>query len=146
MVALTRLDSVPGDINELSVFLQNWLRNLADSMNYNSQLLDNGVPIGDGSALTISAGVVTVTTGFHRIDTQGAVASDDLDTVSGGENGKILVLANVANGRTVVVKNGSGNIRLAGSDFSLDNVRDSLTLIYYGSLNEWVELSRSNNS
>lgn len=144
-MALTRIDSVPGEIDELSVYLQNWLRNIADEINYNYQLLDNGIPAGDGSIVTISGGVVTITTGFHRIDTQGAAATDDLDTINGGENGKILILGNTANGRTVVVRNGSGNIRLAGGDFSLDNTRDSLMLIYYGSLNEWVEISRSNN-
>ncbi|HUX00311.1 MAG TPA: hypothetical protein VMY35_04960, partial [Phycisphaerae bacterium] len=42
--------------------------------------------------LTIADGVVTATQGVHRIDTQDAAASDDLDTINGGSDGKWLLV------------------------------------------------------
>jgi hypothetical protein len=52
----------------------------------------------------------------------------------------IIVAANSA--RTVVAKDGTGNLRLNG-DFSLDHQNDTLTLIHNGS--NWLEVSRSDN-
>lgn len=95
------------------------------------------------STLTIASGVVTATKSRHSIDTESAAASDDLDTISGFANGRILVLQPASGARTVVVKNGTGNITLAGSDFSMDNANDRIILI--GTASGWVELSRANN-
>ena len=97
---------------------------------------------GDGSELTISTGAVTITTAYHRVDTQSDAASDDLDTVSGGTTGQILVLRAENDARSVVAKDGTGNLKLAG-DCTLDNTEDTLTLIYNGT--NWLELSRSDN-
>lgn len=99
--------------------------------------------LNDATELTIATGIVNVTQSHHEIDTEGEVATDDLDTVSGGSNGQILVLRAHDNARTVVVKDGTGNLQLAG-DMTLDNILDSLTLIFDGTY--WIELSRSNNS
>ena len=44
-------------------------------------------------------------------------------------------------GSTVVVKDGTGNIQLAG-DHSLDNTQDTITLIFDSTLNAWLELAR----
>lgn len=102
------------------------------------------VVLGAGSELTIASGVVTATSGYHRIDTEADAASDDLDTISGLTTGQLLVIRAENSARTVVVKNGTGNIQLDGaSDFSLDNVEDTLTLIYNGSA--WLEISKSDN-
>lgn len=50
--------------------------------------------------------------------------------------------------RTVTVKHGTGNIRLAGgADFLLDSIYDTLTLMWGNyTMNTWMEVSRSNNS
>src|SRR4030042_188506 len=65
----------------------------------------------DGAgALTISSGAVTVTQNFHKIDTEGASASDDLDTINGNTDGFFVVLRNTADARNVVIKHDTGNI------------------------------------
>lgn len=98
--------------------------------------------VGDRSELTIGGGEVTATGSFHEIDTAGDAASDDLDTINGGENGMMLTIVAADSARTVVAKDGTGNLRLNG-DFSLDHENDTLTLIYNGS--NWLEVSRSDN-
>jgi hypothetical protein len=98
--------------------------------------------VGDRSELTIAAGEITVTGSFHEIDTQGDAASDDLDTINGGENGMTLIIVAANSARTVVAKDATGNLLLNG-DFSLDHQNDTLTLIYNGT--NWLEISRSDN-
>jgi hypothetical protein len=93
--------------------------------------------------LTISSGAITVTKPFHTVDTESAASSDDLDTINGGRAGHTLILRAHNSARTVVAKNGTGNIKLAGSDFSLDNSDDTLVLFHNGT--NWLELSRANN-
>ena len=104
----------------------------------------NSLAIGDESELTIATGAVTATSNFHIIDTESDAASDDLDTISGGRVGQILVITAANDARTVVAKDGTGNLDLAG-DFSMDNTQDTLTLIYSAVSSSWKELSRSDN-
>lgn len=78
-----------------------------------------------------------------RVDTEGSAASDDLDTISGGQDGDVLILRANNDGRTIVCKDSTGNLRLNG-DFSLDNTNDRITLESDGS--NWFELSRSDNA
>lgn len=96
-----------------------------------------------GATLTIAAGVVTVTNGIHAVETEGAAATDDLDTVNGGVAGMILILRAVSSVRDVVLKDGTGNLRLAG-DFTLTSTDDRIILISDGV--NWAELSRSDNA
>ena len=106
--------------------------------------VQNGfLTIGNNSELTISSGAVTIVDSFHTIDTQANAASDDLDTINGGAEGTLLYIsANVAT-RTVVAKDGTGNLRLAG-DFTIDHSTDVLTLLKAGS--NWHEVCRSDNA
>jgi hypothetical protein len=91
--------------------------------------------------LTIASGAVTVTRGFHTIDTEGDAASDDLDTINGGEDGAVLVIRPVHTDRTVVVKHNTGNIVLqSGADITLDDSTDKCTLIYDADLAKWIDL------
>ena len=93
--------------------------------------------------LTIATGAVTATQTFHSVDTESDAATDDLDTINGHSIGRLLFLRPAANGRTVVFKDGTGNLALAG-DFSANTVQD--TLVLFGvSGTTWLELSRSNN-
>jgi hypothetical protein len=94
--------------------------------------------------LTIATGAITVTGGYHRVDTEADAASDDLVTINGGVDGARLVLRAENASRTVVVKDGTGNIQCAG-DFSLDNTQDTIELIYDGTLTAWLEIGRSDN-
>lgn len=93
------------------------------------------------STLTIDAGgAVTKTQSNHIIDTFGAAASDDLDTINGGIVGDWLILRPANDARTVAVKNGTGNILLSGADFTMDNTRDRLVLLFDSA--NWIEISR----
>lgn len=100
---------------------------------------------------TISSGAVTLAASdkpiqMLELDTEGAAATDDLDTINmtgGGKNGQIVTVWAASSARTVVVKDGTGNLYLAG-DFSLDNSSDSITLQWWEGAG-FYELSRSDN-
>jgi len=106
------------------------------------------VTIGDmltletGPNLTIAGGVITVTHSFHRVDTEGAAAADDLDTIYGGVNGSLLILGQVAAAQDVTLTNNTDNLRLAG-DFTLDTISSKIMLVKSGA--NWHEISRSSN-
>lgn len=112
----------------------------------NTQTLDNKTLsklLLSRSDLTLASDAITVTGCYHRVDTQGGAATDNLATINGAATGQILILQSVASSRDVTVKNGTGNIFLAGSDFVLDNSRDFIVLICTGG--ELNEICRSNN-
>ena len=114
---------------------------LADDSAY-SKLAASGLRTPLTSELTIATGAITVTAGYHTVDTEADAASDDLDTINGGTDGAVLVLRAVHTDRTVVVKDGTGNIQIAG-DMSLDNTQDTITLIFDNALSSWLELGRA---
>jgi hypothetical protein len=121
---------------------------IADAAVANKKYVDDSITankgnLGTGSELTISSGAITVTEFYHKVDTEGDAASDDLDTINGGSTGDSLVLRQVANARDVTVKDGTGNLKL-NSDFVMTNVNRTITLIKISSI--WVETSRSANS
>ena len=95
-----------------------------------------------GSTLTISGGAITVSRTFHTVDTEGGAPADDLDTISGGDVGDILILSTESSARDVTVKDGS-TLRLAG-DCVLGSSYDKITLMKVTSTT-WVELARSIN-
>jgi hypothetical protein len=98
----------------------------------------------DATELTIASGVITVTQNYHKIDTEGAGASDDLDTITAGASvtaGFILHLRVESDARTVVLKNGtsgSDNLDL-GADITLDESYKTYSLVYDGT--NWRPLS-----
>lgn len=98
---------------------------------------------GTPTALTIASGVITVTgPGFYEVDTEGAAASDDLDTISGGSEGDEIILKIANDARNVVVKHGtagSDNIDLIDLDITMDTTNQRVRL-QRGSTN-WAELS-----
>lgn len=133
-----------GSSAEIRMYTNNSIRLEIDE---NGEITANGdfkanakLSIGDRSELTIATGAVTVTNGYHDIDTESDAATDDLDTINGGITGQVLVIKPENDARTVVVKDGTGNINLL-SDFSMTGINYHLTLIYDGS--NWVELSRT---
>ena len=76
------------------------------------------------STLTIAAGVVTATRSVHAIDTEGAAASDDLDTinVASVSDGCLLWLRLANVGRVVTLKTVTGNLVL-GEDIVMSATR-----------------------
>lgn len=112
-------------------------------------LVNSTVQVG-GLALTlksytIATGAITLSmgTGVALADSEAAAATDDLDTVSGGIDNQLLLLRAFSSARTVVAKDGTGNLLLAG-DCTLDNAADVLLLYYYNGF--WREISRSDNA
>ena len=89
--------------------------------------------------LTIASGVITATGTYHTIDTEADAASDDLVTINGFVNGMFLDIRAENDARTVVVKHNTGNIyNPSGSDITLDNYYDILTLRYDSVIAKWL--------
>jgi len=108
------------------------------------KLKDSGIIFADAGELTIATGAITITGTYHTVDTESDAASDDLDTINGGTDGKVIILQSEADARNIVVKHNTGNIFLAiASDFTLDTKEQSITLVYSGALSKWVEVARS---
>ncbi len=59
---------------------------------------------------TISSGAITVSHGHVKVDTEADAATDDLDTINGGNAGEILLLVPDNDARTIRLRNGVGNI------------------------------------
>lgn len=96
----------------------------------------------DGGELTISSGVITITGTNHTVDTESDAASDDLDTINTGADGDILIIRAENAARTVVIKDGTGNIETAdGSDITLDETEKVVTLEFDAALSKWLVLS-----
>jgi len=91
---------------------------------------------------TISAGEITVSRSAHNVDTEGATATDNLDTINGGTDGDILIIRTVTASRDVTVTE-SGNIKLVNTTRVLDNSNDILMLMKISTF--WVEVSFSDN-
>ena len=100
--------------------------------------LDVGV-FTDAAELTIDDGEIEVTQVYHSVDTESDGASDELDTISGGLAGQVLILRAEHDDRTVVLKHGSDNIQLAsGQDATLDDANDHIILVYDGT--DWNDV------
>jgi len=69
---------------------------------------------------------------------------EDIETINGGSDGKILYLINTeGTGASITIKDNVGNVEAAG-DFVM-GTGDTMTLIYNSVASKWYELSRSNN-
>lgn len=98
----------------------------------------------EGPELTIDTGEITVGN-FSRyaVDTEGDAASDDVDTINGGVDGQVCRFKAADSARTVVWKDGTGNLSLNG-DFSEDDAADRIVLEKDGAT--WYEWYRSSNA
>lgn len=96
--------------------------------------------LGPAELTSILNGVATVTGSNLQVDTEASAASDDLETLSGGVDGLIIILSAANSARTVVLKHGIGNLQLRGNtDYSLDTVDKAVFLLYYGGY--WLDVS-----
>lgn len=83
--------------------------------------------------LTIASGVITVTQGFHKIDTEANAGSDDLTTINGGVTNGRYWFRNENASRAVVFKHGTGNIKVVGdTDFTLNDADRIIDAVYDG--------------
>lgn len=91
----------------------------------------------DKTTVTINSGTIAVTRSFHLVDTESSAASDDLTTVTGMVDGQVLILGAANAARTVIIKNGTGNIvTFDGSDITLDNLYKGVYGVYDGTINK----------
>ncbi len=103
---------------------------------------DFGIVDGAITLIGTSAGLVQRRTRI-TIDTQSGAGTDELDTITGGIDGDILIIKSAASGRDPTLKDGVDNLVLAG-DFTLSDVADRIMLESDGT--NWTELSRSDNA
>lgn len=100
---------------------------------------------GVGFTKTIASGAITapnLSPALVTVDTEGAAATDDLDTITGGSINQVLTLRSTSAARVITVKDGT-DLKLAG-DFVMNTNQDTITLICLGST--WAELARSDNA
>ena len=113
--------------------LDSAITNFRDGANTFTQL-----SVGTDTTLTISAGAITITRSRHLVDTEAAVASDDLTDINGGAEGDLLILS-IVNSARVVVKHNTAKIFLASqTDFSFSDTRQMLLLVHDGT--RWCEV------
>lgn len=93
----------------------------------NLEFLKENILLEAPTELTIAAGAVTITKSYHTIDTEADAATDDLVTIAGVADGRIVALRAEHPDRTVVLKSG-GNLVL-GADISLDDTSKHVVLI-----------------
>ena len=94
---------------------------------------------------TISGGAITFNSSYMIVDTEAAAATDNLDTINGGQTGDILILRTEDNARDVVVRHAQGNI-YCGSNRTLGARVDRLALIYDADVAQWSLLAFADNS
>jgi len=143
-----KVEEVIDDLNDKIRLINDFFRDISEeehqvTMGPNGLFGSAFVHVKASSELTIASGVVTADQTFHSIDTQADASADDLDTINGGGDGDIIIIKAEHADRTIVVKDGTGNLQTAG-DFSMDNSTDTMMLINSGG-STWLELSRSNN-
>lgn len=113
---------------------------LATQQSIKAYIDNKSLNLGSASTRTISSGTLTINGSFQLVNTEGNVATDDLDNISGGSEGEIVILKAASVSRVVTIKDGTGNLRMNG-DFSLDNLQDAICFINYDGTN-WHELFR----
>ncbi len=95
----------------------------------------------DEGELTIVAGAITPLGVYHTVDTELDAASDDLDTINGGTDGKILVLRQEDDARDIVITNAGNIVTPDGTDIDLLSTSESISFIYDAALSKWVVTS-----
>lgn len=108
----------------------------------------NFLTLGTPESLTIASGAITVSQSFAAVDTEASAASDDLDTIVGGNDGSLLMLRASSSSRDIVIRDvatSGGNIYLDGAvSFTFTHARDRM-LLTRNDVGDWLELCRSNN-
>lgn len=98
--------------------------------------LKTNTAYGAAAALTVSGGIITKTQAYHKVAGESA-AADDIDTISGGAEGEVLIIR--PNGQAITLKDGTGNLDLNG-DILLSTDDDHIALVY-GSDSAWHPVS-----
>jgi len=113
---------------------------LVDTANIFSAAQSFGILDYTDAIATITAGVLTATVTYQSVAGEGA-ADDDLVTITAGTTGQYLIIRPSDDAVTITVKNTGNIVTIGGSDFVMDNIEDTMTLIYDGT--NWIEISRN---
>lgn len=108
----------------------------------NNFIVNNFINLGVKESVVISGGAITVTKSYVEVDTEGGVALDQLNTINGGTNSDLLFMRTTNNSRVVQVENSMGNI-LCGSLRQMDDIKDMITFLRFGST--WNMVAWQNN-
>ena len=121
---------------------------IVDNLKSNNLTINNKLNTQPNTA-TISSGAITYTGAYMVVDTEGAAATDDLDTISGGVAGDVVIIRSTNDARNVVLKHntaGANNLNLTnGRDITLGVARDKVVLIR-NSNGFWEEVTHSTDS
>ncbi len=109
----------------------------------NLDFLKENIALEAAVELTIAAGEITKTKSYHFVDTQADAAEDDLDTINSGSGGDILFLEAEHTDRTVILKDGTGNLQLGG-DIYLTATGQVVALIFNDTLSKWLPIAMYN--
>ena len=94
-----------------------------------------------GTTPTISSGALTMVANTARADTEGAISSDDLSSIT-IPLGAFVNLHAINDSRTIVVKDGT---LISAGDFSLENSADTWFALRNPQNGFVIEISRSDN-
>lgn len=95
------------------------------------------ISFGTAESLTIASGVITITQSNVVVDTEGGAATDNLDTIDGDADGRILFLRIASSSRQVTLRHGIDNIVTAqGDNYTITSVNQMVILINNGT--NWV--------
>lgn len=109
------------------------------SLTANANFAADGIFNLAQDSVTISSGVIAYAAPFHIVAPESGT-TDDLVTISGAAAGNRVILS-TNSGNTITLRDGTGNLYLAG-DFAMGG-NDTIVLICKGSV--WIEISRSDN-
>jgi len=118
------------------------MKKVADSdLDMNNRSVTNILKLNhrDQTTLTISNGAITVTQGYHTVDTEGGAPQDELTTINGGSIGDRLLLRPANTNRKVTIKgDGSGNIyTFDRTDIAMESVSSVVELIKINVTGHW---------
>jgi hypothetical protein len=108
------------------------------------------INIGTSESTTISSGSITVTKSHVNVATEGGAGTDDLNFISGSNEGDILILRPNSGANDVVLKHaatvdGSNNLKLSGGiDYTMDGINTRVMLFFSGGA--WQMISASDNN
>ena len=108
----------------------------------NDIVIDRRISCGPAQPKTISGGAISLNKSFSYflVDTESAASSDNLDTISGGNEGDVIYIKAASSARTVVIRDGQGNILTnGGSSLSLTHA-DDLAMLFYDGTNWMADL------
>ena len=111
-----------------------------------SHTLNGPLILGDDGELTIATGAITVTGSYHTVAGEGG-ANDNLDTITAGTDGQLVMLRKASAGHDITVRNGNGNIYLdSATNFNLNNQKDCLWLMYVDDVTGWIQIGNGGNA